>query len=364
MSVLAAVMTAPLAPVELREFPEPELAPGSALLRTLYSEVCGTDVHLWHGRLAGVPYPIIPGHVSVGLVDKLRGEMRTVNGEIVREGDRLVFFDVHRTCGRCRACTVTRTPTRCESRRVYGITDSAAEGLFGGWAEKIYLEPGVSAARLPDQVPAETYIGGGCGLITAMHIVDRAAISLGDTVLVQGTGAVGLSAIALARLAGATKVIAIGAPADRLDLARAMGADVAIDLQQTDADARLAMVRELTGGLGVDVAVEAAGSARAVEEAAELIRDGGRYVIAGHYTDAGPSSLNVHQQINRKHLEIRGCWGSEVGHFVRALRVLERYHAEIPWRAIGARTYVLSELNDALADAEAMRLPKALVKPH
>jgi len=259
---------------------------------------------------------------------------------------------------------VTRTPTRCESRRVYGITDSAAEGLFGGWAEKIYLEPGVSAARLPDQVPAETYIGGGCGLITAMHIVDRAALSLGDTVLVQGTGAVGLSAIALARLAGATKVIAIGAPADRLDLARAMGADVAIDLQQTDADARLAMVRELTGGQGVDVAVEAAGSARAVEEAPELIRDGGRYVIAGHYTDAGPSRINVHQQINRKHLEIRGCWGSEVGHFVRALRVLERYHAEIPWRAIGARTYVLSELNDALADAEAMRLPKALVKPH
>jgi len=364
MSVLAAVMTAPLAPVELREFPEPELAPGSALLRTLYSEVCGTDVHLWHGRLSGVPYPIIPGHVSVGLVDKLRGEMRTVNGEIVREGDRLVFFDVHRTCGRCRACTVTRTPTRCESRRVYGITDSAAEGLFGGWAEAIYLEPGVSAARLPDAVPAETYIGGGCGLITAMHIVDRAAISLGDTVLVQGTGAVGLSAIALARLAGATTVIAIGAPADRLELARAMGADAAIDLQRTDAAARLAAVRELTGGLGVDVAVEAAGSARAVEEAPELIRDGGRYVIAGHYTDAGPSSLNVHQQINRKHLEIRGCWGSEVGHFVRALRVLERYHAEIPWRAIGARTYTLAEVNDALADAEAMRLPKALVKPH
>ena len=88
--------------------------------------------------------------MSVGLVDRLRGEMRTVNGEIVREGDRLVFFDVHRTCGRCRACAVTRTPTRCEARRVYGITDSAAEGLFGGWAEKIYLEPGVvggAAAR-------------------------------------------------------------------------------------------------------------------------------------------------------------------------------------------------------------------------
>jgi L-iditol 2-dehydrogenase len=170
--------------------------------------------------------------------------------------------------------------------------------------------------------------------------------------------------IALARLAGATRVIAFGAPADRLELARQMGADVTVDIQETDAARRQEIVHELTGGLGVDIAIEAAGSARAVEEALTLIRDGGRYVIAGHYTDAGPSSINVHQQINRKHLEIRGCWGSEVGHFVRALRLLERHHLAVPWRAIGARTYGLAELNEALADAEAMRLPKALVQPH
>ena len=364
MAILAAVMPAPRVPVEIREFDEPVLEPGSLLLQTLYSEVCGTDVHIWHGRLAGVPFPIIPGHVSVGIADKIRGDVRGVDGAAIVEGDRVVFFDVHRTCGRCRACAVTRTPTRCEARRVYGITDPASEGLFGGWAEAIYLEPGVSMATLPDSVPSETYISGGCGLITAVHAVDRAALMLGDTVLVQGTGAVGLSAIALARLAGATRVIAFGAPADRLELAAAMGADRVVDVQQTSPAERMQIVRDLTGGLGVDAAIEAAGSARAVEEALDLIRDGGRYVIAGHYTDAGPSAINVHQQINRKHLEIRGCWGSEVSHFVRALRVLERHHAEIPWRAIGAKTYALSDLNQALADAEAMRLPKALVKPN
>src|SRR6201991_4184120 len=138
MSIVAAVMAAPRVPVELREFAEPELAPGSVLLRTLYSEVCGTDVHIWHGRLSGVPYPIIPGHVSVGVADKIRGELRGVDGRRVVEGDRLVFFDVHRTCGRCRACAVTRTPTRCEARRVYGITDSAGGGLFGGRAGADY----------------------------------------------------------------------------------------------------------------------------------------------------------------------------------------------------------------------------------
>jgi len=143
-----------------------------------------------------------------------------------------------------------------------------------------------------------------------------------------------------------------------------MGADRVVDVLATTDDERAAIVRDETDGLGVDVAIEAAGSARAVEEALNLVRDGGRYVIAGHYTDAGPSTINVHQQINRKHLDIRGCWGSEVGHFVRALRVLEAHHAAIPWRAIGARTYALSELNQALADAEAMRLPKALVRPN
>jgi D-arabinose 1-dehydrogenase-like Zn-dependent alcohol dehydrogenase len=364
LPILAAVMPAPRARVELREFAEPALADGAILLHTEYSEVCGTDVHVWHGRLSGVPYPIIPGHVSVGLAAKVRGEIRGVDGRRVAEGDRLAFFDVHRTCGRCRACTVTRTPTRCEQRRVYGITDSADEGLFGGWSQAIYLEPGVSVAALPATVPPETYISGGCGLITAVHAIERAAITLGDTVLVQGTGAVGLSVIALARLSGAARVIALGAPEDRLALATAMGADVAIDIRATPESDRLERVRELTGGLGADVAIEAAGSARAVEEGLNLVRDGGRYVIAGHYTDAGPSAINAHQQINRKHLEIRGCWGSEVAHFVRALRVLERHHAAIPWRAIGARTYELADLNEALADAEAMRLPKALVRPN
>jgi len=361
--IIAAVMPEPDVPVELREFPEPSLEPGSALLRTLYSEVCGTDVHIWHGRLSGVPYPIIPGHVSIGIAEKVRGPLRSVDGRPIAEGDRVVFFDVHRTCGRCYACTVTRTPTRCASRRVYGITDSASEGLFGGWAEAIYLEPGVSMATLPESVPPETYISGGCGLITAVHIVDRAAIQIGDTVLVQGTGAVGLSAIALAKLSGASLVIAFGAPADRLDLAGAMGADVTVDITQVSEAERLDIVRSQTGGHGVDIAIEAAGSARAVEEAFNVIRDGGRYVIAGHYTDAGPSAINAHQHINRKHLEIRGCWGSEVGHFVRALRLLERHHATVPWRSIGARTYALADVNQALADAESMRVVKALVQP-
>ena len=355
-------MTAPRQPIELREFPRPDLRQGSALLRTLCSEVCGTDVHLWHGRLSGVPYPIIPGHVSAGMIEEACGHLIGIDGSTIREGDRVVFFDVHRTCGRCRACTVHRTPTRCSARRVYGITDSADEGLFGGWAQAIYLEPGVALARLPDTVTLDDYIGGGCGLLTAVHIAERAEIRLGDTVVVQGVGAVGLSAIALARIAGASRIIAIGAPEGRLSLAREMGADTVLDLTRTTPEHRRQTVLDSTHGEGADVVLEAAGAAAAIPEGLDLARVGGRYVIAGHYTDVGPSTINAHHQINRKHLEIRGCWGSEARHFLRALSILE-HHPSIPFRRIGAQRYGLHQLNEALADAEAMRIPKALVDP-
>jgi threonine dehydrogenase-like Zn-dependent dehydrogenase len=356
-------MLAPRQPIEIREFPRPALPRGAALLRTARSEVCGTDVHLWHGRLAGVPYPIIPGHVSAGTLDEIRGPLNAIDGSELREGDRVAFFDVHRTCGQCRACTVHRTPTRCPSRRVYGITDSAAEGLYGGWSQYIYLEPGVGVAKLPDGVEFDDYIGGGCGLLTAVHIIERASVQPGETVLVQGVGAVGLSTIALARLAGASTVFAIGDPPSRLALAREMGADETFELAATTPDDRLAVVRARTHGEGVDVVVEAAGSARAVEEGVTLVRDGGRYVVAGHYTDVGPSTINAHRHINRKHLDIRGCWGSEARHFLGALFILGTHGRVLPWRSIGARTYPLASLGEALADAEAMRITKALVDP-
>jgi threonine dehydrogenase-like Zn-dependent dehydrogenase len=310
-----------------------------------------------------VPYPIIPGHVTTGTLDKARGVVRDVTGAPLREGDRLAFFDVHRTCGRCLACTAHRTPTRCPSRRVYGITDSAEEGLFGGWSQKVYLEPGVIVARLPDAVSFEAYIGGGCGLLTSVHIIERAQIRLGDTVVVQGAGAVGMSTAALARRVGAAQVIVIGAPADRLALSRDMGADHVIDIDTSSPDECVERVMGLTGGVGADVVVEAAGSPRAFEEGVRMARNGGAYVIAGHYTNTGDSTINAHEHINRKHLDIRGCWGSEVGHFLRALRALERYEHEVPWARIGARTYGLPEINEALDLAGQLRIPKALVDP-
>jgi threonine dehydrogenase-like Zn-dependent dehydrogenase len=359
----AAVMLGPRKPIEVLDFPDPSLEPGAVLLETLASEVCGTDVHLHHGRLAGVPYPIIPGHVSVGRIAEARGVTVDALGRPVAVGDVVTFYDVHGTCGRCWHCLVARQPNRCPSRRVYGITYSANEGLLGGWAERIYLKPGVLILRLPDGLTVEDVIGGGCGLFTGFAAVERASIAMGDTVVVQGAGPVGLATAAFASLRGAGRVIVIGAPPTRLALALRLGADDVLGLESHPPHERDAHVRELTGGRGADVVIEASGNPVAVPEGLRLLRDGGTYVVAGHYTDVGTATINFHTDVNRKHAEIRGQWGTDFTHVARALALLARHRDRLPFAdATGAR-YGLLDAGRALADVEALRVTKAIISP-
>ena len=355
-------MPAPREPIRLQEIPAPALLPGAALLEVTYSEVCGTDVHIHHGKLAGVPFPIIPGHVSVGVIRELPAAIDDVNGRPFAVGDVVTFLDVHGTCHRCYECLITKQTTRCPHRRVYGITYGAADGLLGGWAQALWMRPGVHMLRLPEGLDAETFIGGGCGLVTAMHAVERAGLRLGHSVVVLGAGPVGQSAIALSALGGADPVIAIGAPAPRLEFARRMGATEVVDLDVAHAD-RVSLVKKLTGGLGADIVIEAAGAPEAVSQALDLVRDGGRVVVCGQYTNAGPTSIQPHEQVNRKHLEIHGCWGSDFSHLYRAVHVAARHAHHVPWREmIGARSG-LARAGEALRAVEHREVTKAVIVP-
>lgn len=359
---LAAVFPAPHAPIELMDLAIPRLEPGAALLHTLYSEVCGTDVHLHHGKL-DIPYPIIPGHVSVGAVAAANGQLSDIEGNRIKEGDVVTFLDVHETCGHCYHCLVAQQPTRCASRRVYGITYSARDGLLGGWAEAIWMKPGVKMIRLPKGLAPETFIGGGCGLVTALHAVDLAHLKLGESVAVLGAGPVGQSIVALSALSGAGEVIAVGAPDDRLAFARRMGATHTQSLSM-DARARIDEVRALSGGRGADVVIEASGAPEAVSNALDMVRDGGRVVVCGHYTDNGPVELHPHWQINRKHVELRGCWGSQYHHFHRAVEIAARFGDRVPWAEMVSGRYSLDRAADALRAVETRSALKALIVPN
>lgn len=358
----AAVIAAPGAPVEVRGYPEPTLEPDSALLAVELSEVCGTDVHLRDGRLAGVPYPLIPGHVSVGVLAKIRGRLRDVDGNTLSEGDRVTFLDVHRTCNACWHCLVAKASTRCPSRRVYGITYGAADILAGGWAEAMYLKPGTRIIPL-GAASFDAFMAGGCSLPTSLHAVDRAQIRVGDSVLVLGSGPVGLSSVALARLSGAGQVLCIGAPSLRLDAAKAMGADHVLDFTTMAADERAAWVRDLTAGRGADVTIEASGAPTAVVDAMRSTRDAGRVVVVGQYTDHGEVAFNPHADLNRKHLDVRGCWGSDYSHFHRAVQVAQTPALARPWASLTLDRYSLADANTALDLVARGAVIKALIAP-
>lgn len=363
-SIRAVVMPAPHAALELRDFAEPRAEPGGAVLEMLASEVCGTDVHLHHGRLAGVPYPIIPGHVSCGRVLETNGPLHDVEGRPIAPGRLVTFYDVYKTCGRCWHCLVARAATRCPERRVYGITTSAADGLLGGWAERIELRAGVRLLPLPEGMDVLDFMGGGCGLPTALHAVERAGVALGDTVVVQGSGPVGLNALVFAQLAGALRVLVLGAPGARLAAARRLGAVDTLDVGEVvDAEARVRWLLERTGGRGADVVIEASGNPLAVREGLEMTRDAGRYVVVGQYTDAGDVTLNPHRHLNRRHVTLLGCWGYEYTHLHRALAEQARHAARFRWRELVTHEYPLAQAAAALADMERLAVVKAVIRP-
>jgi L-iditol 2-dehydrogenase len=173
---------------------------------------------------------------------------------------------------------------------------------------------------------------------------------------------VGQSLVALAALSGAGEVIAVGAPNDRLAFARRMGATDTLGLDRTSDD-RVAAVRAGTRSRGADVVIEASGSPEAVSQALDMVRDGGRVVVCGHYTDNGPVEIHPHWQINRKHVEIHGCWGSQYHHFHRAVELAARFGSRVPWSEMVSGRYSLDHAADALAAVESRAAIKALIVP-
>ncbi len=207
-------------------------------------------------------------------------------------------------------------------------------------------------------------MAGGCSLPTALHAIERAEVKIGDTVLVLGSGPVGLSSVAFALMSGALRVLCIGAPANRLDAARAMGAAATLDIETHGERERVEWVLEQTGGRGADVTIEATGAPVAVAQAMRYTRDAGRVVVVGQYTDHGEVSFNPHLDLNKKHLDVRGCWGSDFSHFYRGARVMSDPARSLPWASLKLERYSLTRAGEALEQVAAGRVVKALIDPH
>lgn len=325
-AVRAAVLERFQQPLAIREFPEPAvIGPGEALVRVEIAGICGTDVHLWLGQLP-IALPVILGHESAGLVERLGpGLARDWSGQPLAVGDRVAWASSI-SCGQCYYCRLKRQPTRCLERKAYGISYPASEPphLRGGYAEKILLRARTAIFRIPDHLPSDAVVGAGCALTTALHGLERAPLAHGDVVVIQGTGPVGLAALAVARESGASRIVAVGGPPHRLQLARDFGADAAIDIARyPDHAERLAAVLAETGPYGADSVIECTGIPDVVNEGLDYCRDGAQYLVLGQYANAGNISFNPHT-ITRKQLRLIGSWGFEPRHVHAALELLSR----------------------------------------
>ena len=183
----------------------------------------------------------------------------------------------------------------------------------------------------------------------AAHAVRRATPRPGSTIVVQGSGAIGLLTLGLARLAGATRAIVVGGPKDRLALARAFGADVTVDIAElrTPEERTRAVVRETPGELGADVVYGCAGKAAAWSEGIGYLRDGeGRFLEVGLAGDDGPVSFNPSTQLVAKNATFIGALGAIEEDSLTAIRVMEA--GRLPLAGMVTHQMPLARVGDAI----------------
>jgi threonine dehydrogenase-like Zn-dependent dehydrogenase len=360
----AAVLTQYEAPLELKEFPLPQaIEPGAALVKVKLAGICGTDVHLWHGQLP-IPLPVILGHETVGVIEEMgEGLTHDWTGTPLSVGDR-IGWSSSINCNECYYCRTKPQPTRCLKRKAYGISYdcSVAPHLLGGYADYIYLRPGTAIFKIPEDLPTEAVVGAGCALVTSLHGSERIGVQMGDAVVIQGSGPVGLASLAVAKASGAATIVVLGGPPHRLELAKRFGADVCIDINETSVEERKARVLDLSGGFGVDVVLECVGIPEAVVEGVELCRDGGRYLVLGHYGNAGTIPFNFHV-ITRKQLTVAGSWGFEPRHTNAALKFLARTRDQFPFEQLVATPFPLERAFEALQATASWTTAKSAIAP-
>ncbi|MDQ6670468.1 MAG: alcohol dehydrogenase catalytic domain-containing protein [Chloroflexota bacterium] len=340
----AVVLDKPHGTFSVQEFPVPELAPGTVLLRMELSGCCATDAHTYLGQWKNVVFPALLGHENVGTVVATGpGGQRDYLGHELQPGDRV--FARWGWCGQCYECRTLQQPRRCRNR---AAASGASPGAFsGGFAEYLYLsQPDTTFMLKMDAPPGTVVLSEPLGV--AVTAVRRAAPKLGETIVVQGCGAIGLLTLGLAKQAGATRAIVVGGPGERLEVAREFGADVVIDIDAVRGEERTrAVLDETLAGLGADLVFGCVGLAPAWLEGISYVRDGGRFMELGLASDTGDVTFNPCTQLVAKNISLMGTLGLEnYQDALAAGRILEA--GRLPFERMVSHQLPLERVGDAI----------------
>jgi threonine dehydrogenase-like Zn-dependent dehydrogenase len=342
-TIRAAVQTGPRQ-IEIREFPRPVIGPeDGGLLRIEACGICGSDVETYKGHLSQQWLPMVPGHEPLGIIEEVSPSAAARWG--VQPGDR-VAVEILIPCRSCDLCLAGRYMS-CRNRiGSHGGSNPPGRGLgpWGGFAEYIHLHPNSILHKVRGDIPAEVAVMFnplGAGVRWAVHLGE---VGLGSTVLILGAGQRGLAAVLASRAAGAGTIIVTGLSRDagKLALAREFGADVTIDVEAEDTVAR---VREVTGGVGVDVVLELTPMAdQPIRDALQAVRWGGRVVLAGLKGGRG-IELSTDMIIN-KALTVVGAFSVDSRGYQEAIRLIES--GQFPLERMHTHTFGLDEIGLAI----------------
>lgn len=359
-------MTAYDEPLQVREYPVLAPEPGAILVEVDRATICGTDVHVWQGQMGGVydlELPLILGHEIVGRIVEFGDGPRVDSaGAELAIADRVVWE--HESCGHCYYCTVEGKGALCLERRIGFLISSERPPHFnGGFGEYTYVWPRSGRLRVPDDVKSEWASAASCALRTVINGWEPLGIiDYRHTVVIQGAGPLGLFATAVAAVHNPKKLIVIGGPAERLEIARAWGADVVISIEETpDPADRLVAVLDATDGRGADVVGEFSGGRGAFAEGLGLAAPNGRYAVVG--TVGGPMQPVPVHQIVHKNLHISGSLSGEIDSYYKALEFLRHNRDRFDWDLMIGTTYGLDDLTDGMRRMQRFDEIKAVVAP-
>ncbi|MBD1565531.1 alcohol dehydrogenase catalytic domain-containing protein [Vibrio sp. S12_S33] len=337
----------------LETVPTPKAGPGELLVKVGACGICASDVkchsgaHMFWGENPWVKPPVVPGHEFFGsVVDVGDGADKKWNVSI---GDRVIAEQII-PCGECMFCK-SGNYWMCEPHDMYGFQSQIADG---GMAEYMVFKPNSRVHKIPDSLSlADAAIIE--PMACSIHTVNRADIGFNDVVVIAGAGPLGLGMVQAAKLRTPKILVVIDSLDDRLELSKTYGADVVINPLKQDA---IAMVKELTGGYGCDIYIEATGSPVGVTQGLEMIRKLGRFVefsVFGKETMADWSIIG-----DRKELDIRGahlgpyCYETVINLFERGL---------ITSKGIVTNQYPLTDWENAYEVAASPNSVKVLLIP-
>ncbi len=288
---------------EVIEAEIPRIASNEVLIKVHYAGICGSDIHMFHGKTARVKYPIVPGHEFAGEI----AEIGDGKNNSLRVGD-LVTINPLITCGKCLSCTTGRSNI-CPKFGLYGIDTD------GGFAEYVKVATD-HVVKIPAGMPADVAALAE-PFSVGFHAVKRSQLQVGDKALVLGAGPIGLIVASVAKAAGAGSILVSEKNQYRLDVARKMGFQVYDD---SEGDLKR-KVDEITGGNGVDIVFEAAAAPITSLKMTAYLRPGGTAVMVGVHREYVPADLGA---VNLRELNIIGTMVYTPNDFKAAVAMLPR----------------------------------------